>query len=87
MVYKYNFDIFVSREQTMYILVILAPDAVYQVSRSSASWFRIRRFLKVFTIYRHGGHFGHVTYMYIPKRLLNCYSDFFAFFKLKGTRV
>ena len=29
------------------------PDAVYQVSRSSASWFR-RRFLKFFTIYGHG---------------------------------
>ena len=36
------------------------PDAAYQVSRSSASWFR-RRFLKVFTIYGHGGHLGHVT--------------------------
>ena len=33
------------------------PDAVYQVSRSSASWFR-RRFLKFFTIYGH----GHVTW-------------------------
>ena len=27
------------------------PDAVYQVSRTSASWFRRRRFLKLFTIY------------------------------------
>ena len=38
-----------------------APDAAYQVSRSSAFWFRRRGFLKVFTIYGHGGHLGHVT--------------------------
>ena len=34
------------------------PDAVYQVSKSWASWFRRRRFLKFFTIYGH----GHVTW-------------------------
>ena len=34
------------------------PDAVYQVSRSLASWFRRRRFFKFFTIYGH----GHVTW-------------------------
>ena len=33
------------------------PDAVYQVSKSSASWFR-KRFLYFFTIYGH----GHVTW-------------------------
>ena len=38
-----------------------APNAPYQVSRSSAFWFRRRRFFKVFTIYGHGGHLGHVT--------------------------
>ena len=36
------------------------PDAAYQVSRSSAVQFW-RRFLKIFTIYGHGGHLGHVT--------------------------
>ena len=36
----------------------LVPDAAYQVSKSSA--FR-RRFFKIFTIYGHGGHLGHVT--------------------------
>ena len=35
-------------------------NASYQVSRSSIYWFW-RRFLKVFTIYGHGGHVGHVT--------------------------
>ena len=38
-----------------------APDAAYHVSRSSAIWIRRRRFFKVFTIYGHGGHLGHVT--------------------------
>ena len=37
------------------------PDAVYQVSMSSASWFWRRRFLKVFTIYGPGSHLGNVT--------------------------
>ena len=36
------------------------PDGVYQVSRSSASWFW-RWFLKVFTIYGPGRHLSHVT--------------------------
>ena len=35
-----------------------APDAAYQVSRSSAFCFRKR----VLTIYGHGGHLGHVTW-------------------------
>ena len=38
-----------------------APNAAYQVSRSSAFWFWRRRFFKVFAIYAHGGHLGHVT--------------------------
>ena len=38
-----------------------APDATYQVSRSSAFWFWRRRFFEVFTINGHGGHLGHVT--------------------------
>ena len=39
------------------------PDATYQVSRSLVNWFWGRRFkfLKVFTIYGHCGHSGHVT--------------------------
>ena len=36
-------------------------NATYQVSRSSVKWFWRRRFFKVFTIYGHGGHLGHVT--------------------------
>ena len=32
------------------------PNATYQVSRSLVNWFWGRRFLKVFTIYGHGGH-------------------------------
>ena len=36
-----------------------APNATYQVSRSSAFWFRGRRF---FTIHGRGGHLGHVTW-------------------------
>ena len=42
------------------LVVLKQPDAAYKVSRSSAFWFR-RRFFKVFTIYGHGGHLGHVT--------------------------
>ena len=37
------------------------PDATFQVPRSLAFRFWRRRFLKVFTIYGHGGHLGHVT--------------------------
>ena len=36
-------------------------DATYIVPRPLVHWFWRRRFLKVFTIYRHGGHLGHVT--------------------------
>ena len=36
-------------------------NATYQVSKSSVIWFWRRRFFKVFTIYGHGGHIGHVT--------------------------
>ena len=39
-----------------------APTAAYQVSRPSASYFRRRRFFKVFTIYGHGCNLGHVTW-------------------------
>ena len=35
--------------------------ATYQVSKSTAYWFWRRRFCKVFTVYRCGGHVGHVT--------------------------
>ena len=54
------------------------PDATYQVSRSLVNWFWGRRFkfLKVFTIYGHGGHIGNVTlrvstnfYSLSPRRL------------------
>ena len=38
------------------------PDANYQVSRQLAQWFWRRRFFKVFAIYGHGGHLGHVTW-------------------------
>ena len=37
------------------------PDAVYQVLRSTASWFWRRIFFKVFTIYGPGSHLGHVA--------------------------
>ena len=37
-------------------------DASHQVSKSLAFWFWRRRLLKVFTIYSHGGHLGHVTW-------------------------
>ena len=37
------------------------PDAVYQVSRSSAPWFRRRKCLKSFTIYGPGSRLGYVT--------------------------
>ena len=53
-----------------------APNAAYQVSRSTAFCFRRRRFLRFFTIYGHGGHLGHVTWTVwinfrspIPRRL------------------
>ena len=36
-------------------------DAIYQVSRFHVSWLWTRRFSKVFTLYGHGGHLGHVT--------------------------
>ena len=36
-------------------------EALYQVSMSSASWFRRRTFLKVLTIYGLGSHLGQVT--------------------------
>ena len=35
--------------------------ASHHVSKSLAFWFWRRRFLKVFSIYSHGGHLGHVT--------------------------
>ena len=40
---------------------IQVPDAAYQVSSALAHLYWRRRFLKVFTIYGHGGHLGHVT--------------------------
>ena len=43
-------------------------NATYQVSRSSVYCFWKRRLFKVFTIYGHGGHVGHVralTHLYI----------------------
>ena len=43
------------------------PSAVHQVSRSSASWFRKRRFLKFLTIYGHG-HVGQIFIPHIPWR-------------------
>ena len=36
-------------------------NATYQVSRALVYWFWKKRFFKVFTIYGHGGHLGHVT--------------------------
>ena len=39
------------------------PSATCQVSRSQDFKFFRRRFLKVFTIYGHGGHLGHVTWI------------------------
>ena len=40
-------------------------NATYKVSRSWVYWFWRRRFIKVFTIYEHGGHVGHVTHLYL----------------------
>ena len=37
------------------------PDATYQVLLKSVQQFQRRRFLRVFTIYGHGSHLGHVT--------------------------
>ena len=37
------------------------PNAIYHVSIISIIRFRRRRFLKLFTIYGHGSHLGHVT--------------------------
>ena len=38
------------------------PDATYQVSLKSSHRFQWRSFIKVFTIYGHGSHLGHVTW-------------------------
>ena len=35
-------------------------NATYQILRISVYWFWKRRFFKVFTIYGHDGHVGHV---------------------------
>ena len=40
----------------------LVRNATYQVSRHSIHWFNRRRFVKVFTMNRHSGHIGHVTW-------------------------
>ena len=40
---------------------IPVPDAIYQVSITSANRFQRRIVLKVFNIYGHGGHLGHMT--------------------------
>ena len=37
--------------------------ATDQVSRQLAQWFWRRRFFKVFPVYGHGCHLGHVTWM------------------------
>ena len=39
------------------------PDATCQVSRHLAQWFWRRRFFKVLSIFEHGGHLGHVTWI------------------------
>ena len=41
------------------------PNATYQVSMKSVHRFQRRRFLKVFTIYGHGGHLGNVIFTFI----------------------
>ena len=48
----------------IYINIVLLEviDASYQVSLKSVNQF-LRRFLKSFTIYGHGGHLGHVTWI------------------------
>ena len=45
------------------LVVLEQPDAAYKLSRSSAFLFQRRQTFHVFTIYRHGGHLGHVTYI------------------------
>ena len=44
-----------------YLCRPILPDASCQVFNSYAFWLW-RRFLKVFAIYSHGGHLGHVTW-------------------------
>ena len=45
------------------------PNAVYQISRSSVSWFRRRSFFKIFTIYGHGhATFEQIFIPHIPRR-------------------
>ena len=42
-------------------VIIWTNLVAYQVSRSSAFWFQKRWFFKIFTIYGHGSHLGHVA--------------------------
>ena len=49
------------------------PNATYQVPRPLVFWFQRRRFLKGFTLYGHGDHFGHVTIYICFKSLLSTY--------------
>ena len=39
----------------------IVPDDIYKESAIRHPWFGRRRFLKVFTIYGHGGHLGQWT--------------------------
>ena len=38
------------------------PNATYQISRQNNPPVQEKRFVKVFTVNRHGGHVGHVTW-------------------------
>ena len=56
-------------------------DVSHQFSKSLAFWFW-RRFLKVFSIYSHGGHLGHVTmtiYIYFHSFFLRMLQKKFGF--------
>ena len=44
----------------IYIRWARVPDAACQVLLKSVQQFKSRRFFKVFTIYGHGSHLGHV---------------------------
>ena len=40
------------------------PNATYQVPRPLEFWFKRRKYyLRVFNLYGHGGHLGHVTFV------------------------
>ena len=60
------------------------PNASYQVSRSLAIRF-LRTFSKPFTIYRHGGHLGHVKQLLFPHLIKAPHSEEISFENVDDT--